>query len=450
MKGIRMSLVRKEKGSAVTVGKGAATIALLSSLSLLVGCATAPSTSSGANSDASSALDCSAETVSIQTWNVGASGAEDPMNAVAEDYMAATGNVVEVNSVNVEVFRSQLPTYVSSDNPPDGLKWLAGSTSRGYAEEGLLLDVSDVWSEHMADFPAGLKTLSTDSTGKQYFIPTNYYWWGVFYRPSLFEENGYSVPTTWDEFVGLAEQMDSDGLTPFAIGTSGAEWVATAWFDYLNLRINGAQFHRELLEGKHSFTGPEVREVFKKFAEIQPYFDPNSAGQEWQAGLQPLYNKQAGMTLMGGFLPIPEEMANDIDFFAFPTIDPSIPRVEEAPTDGFFASAKTDSPECTKEFFSYLASAEAQLKFIENRGAQIAANPSVPDDYYSELTRKGREHLAGAADITQFYDRDSSQEFATPANAANARFIAQGEAALEEILSEWNCRNRHAWAPTRV
>jgi len=27
--------------------------------------------------------------VSIQTWNVGASGAEDPMNAVAENYIAA-------------------------------------------------------------------------------------------------------------------------------------------------------------------------------------------------------------------------------------------------------------------------------------------------------------------------------------------------------------------------
>jgi multiple sugar transport system substrate-binding protein len=77
------------------------------------------------------------------------------------------------------------------------------------------------------------------------------------------------------------------------------------------------------------------------------------------------------------------------------------------------------------------------LKFIEGRGSQIAANPSVPDDYYSDLTRKGRDHLAGAADITQFYDRDSSQEFATPANAANAKFIAKGEGSLEEILAEW-------------
>jgi len=425
----------KEKGSEISVRNVAAPLAVLSSIALLAGCATAPATV--ATSPATVAADCATTTVSIQTWNVGESGTEDPMISVAEEYMASTGNDVEVNSVNVEVFRSQLPTYISSNTPPDGLKWLAGSTSRGFAEEGSLLDVSDVWANNMSDYPAGLKALSTDSTGKQYFIPTNYYWWGVFYRPSLFEEKGYSVPETWEEFTSLAKKMESDKLTPIAIGTSGAEWVATAWFDYLNLRINGAQFHRELLQGKHSFTGPEVRAVFDKFAEIQPYFDPNSAGQEWQAGLQPLYNKAAGMTLMGGFLPIPEEMADDIDFFAFPTIDPSIPRVEEAPTDGFFASANTDAPECTKEFFAYLSTADAQLKFIEGRGSQIAANPSVPDDYYSDLTRKGRDHLAGAADITQFYDRDSSQEFATPANAANAKFIAKGKGSLEEILAEW-------------
>jgi multiple sugar transport system substrate-binding protein len=352
--------------------------------------------------------------------------------------MELTGNNVEVNSVQVEVFRSQLPTYVSSNNPPDTLKWLAGATSKGFAEDGLLLDVSDVWTEHMADFPDGLKVLSTDSSGKQYMIPTDYYWWGVFYRPSLFEENGYSVPETWDEFVALAAKMERDNITPIAIGTSGAEWVATAWFDYLNLRVNGVDFHRELLQGKHSFTGPEVRAVFDKWAEVQPFFDKNGSGQTWQDGLQPLFNKQAGMTLIGGFLPIPAEIASDVDFFAFPNVDPSIPRVEEAPTDGFFVPAGTDSPECAKEFLAYLSTAEAQMEFIKNSGSRIAANLTVPDDFYSDLTRKGRDHLATAADITQFYDRDSSQEFAAPANAANARFIAQGVGSLESILAEWD------------
>ena len=40
--------------------------------------------------------------------------------------------------------------------------------------------------------------------------------------------------------------------------TGSTPWVASGWFDYLNLRINGAQFHRELLAGKHSFDAAEV------------------------------------------------------------------------------------------------------------------------------------------------------------------------------------------------
>ena len=35
-----------------------------------------------------------------------------------------------------------------------------------------------------------------------------------------------------------------------------------------------------------------------------------------------------------------EGRVDDIDFFQFPIIDPAVPVAEEAPTDGYFASAK--------------------------------------------------------------------------------------------------------------
>ena len=41
---------------------------------------------------------------------------------------------------------------------------------------------------------------------------------------------------------------------------------------------------------------------------------------------------------------------DDLDFFQFPIIDPSVPIAEEAPTDGFFASVKTTKPALTKRF----------------------------------------------------------------------------------------------------
>jgi multiple sugar transport system substrate-binding protein len=408
---------------------------------ILAACATstpAAELSSAPSTAASAAVpvDCKDTTVSVQSWGTDGSGTQAVLDTAAA-YSAQTGNPTEVNSVAIETFRTQLPTYLTSENPPDALKWLAGSTSKQYADAGLLMDVSDLWANQLKDFSPALKSLSTDSSGKQFFVPTNYYWWGMFYRPSVFQEHGYAVPTTWEEFTTLSKKMQDDGLTPIAIGTSGSEWVATAWFDYLDLRINGAEFHRELLAGKHKFTDPEVRKVFEYWAQIQPYMDPNSSGQGFVDALTPFFQGKAGMTLMGAFLPVPEAIKDDIDFFAFPMIDPNIPRAEEAPTDGLFASAKSGNPECAKEFLAGFVTPENQQAFLSaGGGIQIGANPAIPDSFYPPLAVKGREHLQTAAEITQFFDRDSSQEFAGPANAANAQFIVQPDK-VDEILNTW-------------
>ena len=71
-------------------------------------------------------------------------------------------------------------------------------------------------------------------------MPTNYYWWSVFYRKSAFEEWGVKPPTTWDEFMGLLDTLKGKGIAPLTDGTGSTPWMASGWFDYLDLRINGA------------------------------------------------------------------------------------------------------------------------------------------------------------------------------------------------------------------
>jgi multiple sugar transport system substrate-binding protein len=87
-----------------------------------------------------------------------------------------------MNTVAIEQFRAQLPTYLTSANPADVLTWYAGSVARDYASKGLLLDLSDMWTGDgaCAKFSPALRTLSSDDSGKQIFVPTNYYWWSVF------------------------------------------------------------------------------------------------------------------------------------------------------------------------------------------------------------------------------------------------------------------------------
>jgi multiple sugar transport system substrate-binding protein len=111
------------------------------------------------------------------------------MEAVVAAFNAKKTGSVKLNTVAGELFRTQLTQYLTSSKPPEVLTWLAGKAAQNYADQGLLLDISDVWSSpEMAGYSSALKGLSTSSTGKQIFVPIYYYWCGVYYRPSKFAE----------------------------------------------------------------------------------------------------------------------------------------------------------------------------------------------------------------------------------------------------------------------
>jgi multiple sugar transport system substrate-binding protein len=368
------------------------------------------------------------------------------LEAVVKGY---TNNPVTLNTVATEQFRAQLSTYLTSANPPDVITWLAGSVARDYASKGLLLDVSDMWTGDgaCASFSPALKALSSGDDGKQIFVPTSYYWWSIFYRKSAFEEWGVKIPTTWDEFMTLNETLKGKGVYPLTNGTGSTAWMASGWFDYLNLRINGAAFHRELLAGKHSFDSAEVRKVMDTYATLIPYFDPKGRSYSWQEAATPLINKKAGMYLIGAFLTtaFPSDAQDDIDFFSVPTIDAAIPSAEEAPTDGFFASSKTKNPVGTKDLLSYLASPEQQQAYIEGSGSSnLPTSPDVDTSKFSPLVQKGIKLLTDTKEITQFFNRDSSDALQTTADTALTKFLDHPDQ-VATILKDWQAAAQQVW-----
>jgi multiple sugar transport system substrate-binding protein len=356
---------------------------------------------------------------------------------------------VTLNTVAIEQFRAQLSTYLSSSNPPDVLTWYAGSVARDYAAKGYLLDLSDLWegTGAAAKYSAALKDLSSGDNGKQIFLPTNYYWWGVFFLKSKFEKWGVSVPTTWDEFISLCEKLKGMGVNPLANGIGSTPWMASGWFDILDLRINGADFHKELLAGKHSFDSTEVRNVMKYYAQLIPFFDPNMTSYAWQDAVTPLVQGKDGMYLTGAFISQNiTENPDDLDFFTVPIIDQSIPKAEEAPTDGYFASAKTKDAKATKAFLAYLASGTSQQAYIEaSKSSNLPTSPDVDTSKFSPLVQKGLTMLGETKQITQFFNRDSSDALQTTADAALTKFLAKpGD--VSSILKSWQTSAQRVFA----
>lgn len=411
----------------------------LGAATVLGGCAT--STTSGGSSQQGGA-------VTLQS-DLSSPLAEKAMQSLVAAYTAQSKYSVKLNTVAATTYQPLLPTYLTSANPPDIYTWYAGSDADHFSSRGLLLDVSSVWKS-MSNYQAALKTLSTDTSGKQIFVPTDYYWWGVFYRKSLFSRWGLSEPKTWSDFLNACATIKSKGVIPIGLGAgTGTAWVAAAWFDYFNIRLNGADFHRELLQGKHSFTDPKVADVFTTWKQVLPYFDPNGTAVSWQEASNQLLQGQCGMLLTGTFFAdaVPKGSLDDLDFFKFPVIDPSVPDAEEAPTDGLFASSRTHNAAAVLDFMTWMATPTAQNLWTQtSSGTVIPANPQATSPA-TALVQKGKAMLAAADQLTQFFNRDSTDALQNTANTALIDFI-QNPGQVSSILSTWQSQAEQVWKTT--
>ncbi|MEV5145257.1 extracellular solute-binding protein [Streptomyces sp. NPDC052727] len=413
-----------------------------------LGAAGASALLSGCVTSTSSAKSSSKGPVTLQS-NLSAPQAKAAMEDLVAAYAKKGEGRAGLNTVAAETFRTQLPTYLTSANPPDVYTWYPGSVADTYARKNLLLDLDGVWntSPDLKRYSKALNSLCTASSGKKVFVPTTYYWWGMFYRKSNFAKWGVSAPTSWDEFLDLCDKLKSKGVAPIGLGAGGnTPWVASAWFDYLDIRVNGAAYHRQLLAGKHRFDDPEVREVFDRWQEVLPYFDPDGTALAFQDATTALLNGRTGMMLIGTFFAdaAPRNALDDIDFFRFPVIDPKVPLAEEAPTDGYFASARTGRRDQVFDLMKYLATAEAQEIYI--KGSSGTVLPCHPDakDAGTALVKKGREHIEQAAELTQFFNRDSSDALQPTADTALTKFIARPKD-VGGILRDWQRDAEKIW-----
>jgi multiple sugar transport system substrate-binding protein len=406
---------------------------------LLSGCVT--STSSGKSS--------SKGNVTLQS-NLSAPQAKTAMEDIVAAYAKKGSGKASLNTVAAETFRTQLPTYLTSANPPDVLTWYPGSVADAYAKKNLLLDLDEVWdsSPDLKRYSKAQNKLCTSSAGKKVFVPATYYWWGMFYRKSNFAKWGIrELPKSWDDFLDLCDKLKSKGVAPIGLGAGGnTPWVASAWFDYLDIRINGAQYHRELLAGKHRFDDPEVRKVFDRWQEVHRYFDPNGTALAFQDATTALLSGKTGMMLIGTFFAdsAPKSALDDIDFFRFPVIDAKVPLAEEAPVDGYFASARTGRREQVYDLMRYLATVEAQETYIKgSSGTVLPCNPDAKDAG-TALVKKGRAHVESAAEITQFFNRDSSDALQPTADTALTKFLAKPKS-IGSILTDWQRDAEKIW-----
>ncbi|MGR3814893.1 MAG: ABC transporter substrate-binding protein [Cognatishimia activa] len=346
---------------------------------------------------------------------------------------------IELTVIDREAYKTQIRNFLSA-NPPDVANWYAANRMKPYVDAGLFEDISDLWAEdELADLASTKGAMTLD--GKQWGVPYTYYQWGVYYRKDIFEELGLAEPATFDEEIANCQKIIDSGRKCYTIGTKFL-WTAGGWFDYLNMRTNGYDYHAALTAGEIPWTDAGVAETFanwRKLIDMGAFID-NHTAYSWQEAMPFMVNGEATAYLMGNFAvsPLRDGGLDDskLDFYQFPAINASVELAEDAPTDTFHIPSGAQNKEAAKAFLKFVVSPENQT--LINNGDNLGQLPvnsksSVDDD---KFLKEGFAMLSSNSPggVAQFFDRDAPAEMAKVAMEGFQEFMVKPDN-LDKIIA---------------
>ena len=323
-------------------------------------------------------------------------------------------------SIEIErdTFQFNVSEHLLETPPPDVILMWDGDALRNAATLGLLSDLSDIWTEgNLAEaYGSQFRDISRFE-GTLRFVPAGFNWTGIYYNREIFERYDLNPPDTWEEFVRICDTLLSYGETPLSLAGRNP-FVSNLWFDYLNLRLNGPEFHRELIAGRVSYNDERVARVWETWISLldRGYFN-ESPGSTSNLGSMtalvrgdaesPLTHQKAVMALAANFnvADLPSVFANELDFFQFPQMDASLPTGEVSIVFGYVIPADAPNRREAGAFVGYMGSAEAQELQLMGTGEEeniigyVPVNREIERDLMSEATEQGDQIVRGADTI---------------------------------------------------
>lgn len=330
------------------------------------------------------------------------------------DFEEETGITVEVSGDRS--FEEQIGNQVDGGDPPDIAMFPQPGKVNDFNEDLVALpdDIVETMGENFDPVWTDLVTIEDEVKG----IPAKADLKSlVWYSPAAFEEAGYEIPETQEDFIALADQMVEDGKTPFCVGLgsdAATGWPMTDWIEDYMLRLKGPDVYDQWYKHEIPFNDPDVVEVgeyvYDLWAQDGYVYGglQNAAATPFaEAGL-PLLEGQCEMYRMGNFYaanwPEGTELGPEGQVNAF-----FLPGSEEDPnitlSGGIYAAAFDDRPEVieTMRFLASTDYADARAPvggFLSpNKNVDTSLYPTELEQNFGEILANGDPVRFDASDL---------------------------------------------------
>ncbi|WP_105567804.1 ABC transporter substrate-binding protein [Microbacterium halophytorum] len=357
------------------------------------------------------------ETVVISSTIEGVEG--EQLAQSWQEFADCTGITIEHNGTNS--FESQIFVQVEGGNAPDlaifpqpGL--LARMVEDGHlapAEGGFLEAAEANYSEDWLSYG--------NVDGTQYGVPIqgsakSFVW----YKPSLFEENGYEIPTTWDEMMDLTDQISadhgSDTVKPWCYGIESGDatgWPATDFLEDMVLREAGPEAYDQWVNHEIPFDDPQIVASLDRAGSILQNEDYVNGGIGDARSVASTAWADPGLQVLDGNcfmfrapsfyeaqMPEGTDVSPDGDIFAFYLPADSADDTPLLIAGDYLAAFNND--EATQAVAAYFASPEWANTRMEIGGMVSPNSGALPENASSDALRLTIEMMQDEGAVVRF------------------------------------------------
>lgn len=182
-------------------------------------------------------------TITMTYWN-----SQDTMQPLIDLIEEKLSDIkIQYNYVSNASYSMTTSTKLLGGNADDIIAFSVGE-ELDYGRQGLLADVSALYND---DFT---HNVGDTVDGKNYYVPMNTWYEGIYYNKDIFAQHNIEVPTTFDEFLAVCAKLESVGVQPFTIGAKGGDSLVKCSLGYITseylLQDAGKEFDYKFSQGQ--------------------------------------------------------------------------------------------------------------------------------------------------------------------------------------------------------
>lgn len=365
--------------------------------------------------------------------------------ALEEKFNASHDNIeLKIDSPNDAM--TILKTRFIREDYPDIIGIGGDINYSNFLDSDMLMDISDYegLSEIKESYLRTDKELEFIPMEGIYAVPYMANAAGVLYNKDIFEENGWTIPTTLDEFYALCEEIQAKGMQPLYFGFKDI-WTCLAPWNAICVDLAPSDICSQVNAGNAKFADA-YRPVAEVTRSLLAYAQPDPFAYSYNDACTAFARGESAMYVIGSYAVPQIKSVNpdiNIDSFVFPASNQPEENVLNSGNDLQWSvmAGKEDNKEAIYEVLDFLYEDENIQTYLDDQSAV----PCKKGDFTLPSMLDGMKSYIEADKMADYQDHHYPSEMAVDA-MIQTFLMDESENALDTFLTrfdtEWVRYNR--------